>query len=318
MTQLAERIWDADANRPPSVDRTPLAHSRGLSEALGLDLHLKCEHLQTTGSFKFRGASNKIRTLKLDGYTGEVIAASSGNHGQAVALAARDSGLAARVYVPATASRAKIDAIRGYGARLELVGGTSVDAEEVARRAAEAEGKAFVSPYNDIDVIAGQGTIGVELLDQMADFDAVFVSVGGGGLIAGIGAAIKDRRPEVDIVGCWPVNAPALHECLRRGEIIEVAEEDTLSDGTAGGVEPGSVTLELCRQVIDSRTLVSEEEIAAAMREIALHERWMVEGAAGVALAGVARLADRYRGKKVVAIVCGRNIELGKFLKAVA
>jgi len=307
----------AHERRANNVLTTPLQHSPALSAQYGLDLYLKCEHIQTTGSFKFRGASNKLRLVKEDGSKGSVIAASSGNHGQAVALAARDAGIEARIFVPAAASPAKMAAIQAYGARLELVEGDSLAAEKHARSVAEQEGKTFVSPYNDFEVIAGQGTIGVELLEQLADFDAVFVSVGGGGLISGIGAAIKSERPNAELVGCWPENSPAMHECLKRGEIVDVAEESTLSDGTAGGIEPGTVTFELCRQYVDRRVLVSEAAIARAMHDVALQERWIVEGAAGVAIAGVAELADKYRGKRVVAVVCGRNITLAKFLAAV-
>ena len=262
MVELTQMIRQAHERRANNVLTTPLQHSPALSAQYGLDLYLKCEHIQTTGSFKFRGASNKLRLVKEDGSKGSVIAASSGNHGQAVALAARDAGIEARIFVPAAASPAKMAAIQAYGARLELVEGDSLAAEKHARSVAEQEGKTFVSPYNDFEVIAGQGTIGVELLEQLADFDAVFVSVGGGGLISGIGAAIKSERPNAELVGCWPENSPAMHECLKRGEIVDVAEESTLSDGTAGGIEPGTVTFELCRQYVDRRVLVSEAAIA--------------------------------------------------------
>jgi threonine dehydratase len=317
MSSLEQRIIEAHEQRARDMMTTPLSYSPCLSRAFGCELYLKCENHQTTGSFKYRGASNKLRILKREGLVGGVITASSGNHGQAVALAGRNANVPVTVYVAATASPAKMEAIKGYGAELVVLETDALDVEETARRIAEQAGKPFISPYNDLDVIAGQGTIGIELLDQLDEFDAVFASVGGGGLISGIGAAIKAQRPNVDIVGCWPQNSPALYEALERGEIIDVPESDTLSDGTAGGIEAGSITLGLCQQLLDAKVLVSEEAIATAMRDIAAYERWIVEGAAGVALAGLAAMAENYRGKCAIVILCGRNIALEKFLKAI-
>jgi len=175
----------------------------------------------------------------------------------------------------------------------------------------------FVSPYNDPQVIAGQGTIGMELFEQAPDLDAVFVAVGGGGLISGIGAALRVLKPGTEIIGCWPENDPALEQSLKAGEIIEVNARDTLSDGTAGGVEPGSISFPLCQALVTGTVLVSEDEIRAAMRDIASSERWIIEGAAAVAGAGMQKLAGRYQGKRVAVILCGRNIVLDKFLEAV-
>lgn len=317
-TELAEAIGEAHRERAQDVAVTPLTYSAALSDALGCELYLKCEHLQTTGSFKYRGATNKLRVLRRQGIRTGVVTASSGNHGQAVALAGRNAGIPVRVYVAANASPAKIAAIRSYGAELEVLDVDPLSVEVEARRIAGEAQLPFISPYNDLDVVAGQGTIGMELLDQLPDMDAIFASVGGGGLISGIAAAVKSKRPEARIVGCWPANSPAMYAALERGEIIDVPESDTLSDGTAGGVEQGSVTFGLCRRLIDEKVLVAEEAIARAMRDIAAAERWIVEGAAGVAVAGIAALAQEYRGKKVVAILCGRNIALKKFLGAIA
>src|SRR5262249_30433134 len=156
--------------------------------------------------------------------------------------------------------------IEGLGARIHHAGDDPLTAELAARRAAEESGRVFISPYNDLDVVAGQGTIAVEMLEQLPALDAVFVAVGGGGLIGGIGAYLKEAAPGCEIVGCWPENSPVMHECLRAGKIVEVPERPTLSESTAGGLEPGSVTFDLCRRVIDRSVLVTEEEILAAMR----------------------------------------------------
>jgi threonine dehydratase len=158
----------------------------------------------------------------------------------------------------------------------------------------------------------------MELHQQLPQVDAVFVAVGGGGMIAGIGTALKQLNPAIEIIGCWPANAPTLERSLKAGRIIEVDELDTLSDGTAGGVEPGSITFPLCQRVIDRTVLVSEAQIGQAMKAVAATERWIIEGAAGVALAGALKLAEEYRGKRIAVVLCGRNILLEKFVGAIA
>ncbi|MDT4863087.1 Phenylserine dehydratase [compost metagenome] len=186
-----------------------------------------------------------------------------------------------------------------------------------AARQAQLQGKPFISPYNDPEIIAGQGTIGMELFEQAPDLDAVFVAVGGGGMVSGIGAALRGLNPAIEVIGCWPANAPTLQRSLEVGEIIEMHEDDTISDGTAGGIEPDSITFPLCQRLLDRTVLVSEEEIKAAMRDVAASERWIIEGAAGVALAGMKKLAKEYRGKRVAVVLCGRNIVLEKYLGAI-
>jgi threonine dehydratase len=166
----------------------------------------------------------------------------------------------------------------------------------------------FISPYNDLEVMAGQGTIAVELLRQVPSLDAVFVAVGGGGLIGGIGAYIKSASPQTEVVGCWPGNSPVLYESIKAGRILHVHEEPTLSESTAGGLEPGSVTLKVCSQVIDSSVLVSEAEILDAMRRVRALKGWVIEGAAAVAVAAFLKEAERYRGKRVAVVICGANV----------
>ena len=172
----------------------------------------------------------------------------------------------------------------------------------------DTSGRVFISPYNDLDVVAGQGTIAVELHQQVPQLDAVFVAVGGGGLIGGIGSYLKSVSPSTEIVGCWPETSPVLYECLRAGRVIDVAERPTLSESTAGGLEPGSVTLPLCQSVIDRGILVSEAEIRAALRLILETEHWLVEGAAAVAVAAFRQDARRWDGKRVAIVLCGRNV----------
>lgn len=318
LNELTAAIRDAAVHRAPAVQRTPLVESAGLSRLIGCRVLLKSEHLQTTGSFKFRGASNKVRCLSAAERLAGVVTASSGNHGQALALAGRNAGIAVTVYASSAASPTKLDAIRGYGAQLVLVDGTSLDAELAARRDADRSGRRYVSPYNDLDVIAGQGMIGIELLEQADRLDAVFLSVGGGGLAAGVGAALKAGSASTQLVGCWPGNSPALLRALELGRIHDVLETETLSDGTAGGVEPDAVTFPLCRHVIDRRVAVDEAAIRRAMFAIAEHEHWMVEGAAGVALAGLMAMRDAFRDRTVAVVLCGRNIAASTFVAALA
>ena len=315
---LFERITQAHAAIRPQVPVTALERSSVLSATLGCEVLLKCEHLQPTGSFKIRGATNKIRLLAEDARRAGVITASTGNHGQAVARAGALAGVPVTVFVAAATVRSKMDAIRRLGAGLSIIDGNPLDAEIAARRSAAEQGKTYVAPYNDLDVMAGQGTLGVELSEQAPQLDAVFISVGGGGLIGGVGTALEHLSPNTKVVGVWPENSPCLLRALEAGRLFEVPESPTLSDGTAGGIEPGSVTFPICQSVIDATITVAESEIAAAMREIAAADHWMVEGAAGVALAGLIKAASAWQGRRVAVVLCGRNIAIDTFLGAVA
>jgi len=299
------------------VRKTPLDRSHMLSMLYECELFLKSEHLQHTGSFKFRGASNKIRLLTPEQKAQGVITASSGNHGQGMALAGATAGVPVTVFVSATASPLKLDAIRSYGATVNMIEKDALSVELEAAETAAREGITFVSPYNDEDVIAGQGTIAFEMLETEKNLDAIFVAVGGGGLISGIGAVMKNLSPKTHIIACWPKASVAMYASLQAGEIVEPEEQDTLSDGTAGGLEPGTMTFSICQAVINDCVLVSEEEIKAAMKTLARYERWMVEGAAGVAMAAFMQQADRWRGKRVAVVLCGKNITLEKFTGAV-
>lgn len=271
-------------------------------------MFLKLEHLQLTGSFKFRGATNKISQLSPYEAEAGIVTASNGNHGLAVAAAAKTRGVRAEVFVSSQVSRSKLERIRGYGACIREAGKDPLDAERAARKAAEQASKVYISPYNDGDVIAGQGTIAVELHKQLPKADAVFVTVGGGGLIGGIGAYLKAVSPKTEVVGCWPAHSPVLNACINAGRIIDVPEQPTISESTAGGLEAGSITLDLCGKVIDRAVLVSEDEILDAMRTVLEIEHWLIEGAAGVAVAAFLKEAEKYAGKTVVIVICGRNL----------
>lgn len=316
MSNLFDEIVSAHRLLRPQVRVTPLEHSPVLSQQLGCELYLKCDHLQLTGSFKLRGASNKLRLLGSEQRKRGVIAASSGNHGLAMAQAGKQAGVNVTVYVPESVAKVKKAAITALGAQVELVPGDGLNAELQGKATAAEQQKIYVSPYNDMQVIAGQGTCGMELVEQQPDLDAVFVAVGGGGYITGIGTVLQRLSPKTELIACWPENATSMYSALEAGEIFPVEEQETLSDGTAGGVEPGAITFSPCQQLIDRKVLVSEAQIKQAMRLLAASERWMIEGAAGVALAAAIKLAPEYQGKKVAVVLCGRNIDLDKYLKA--
>ena len=297
------------ANRiGPHIRETPLDHSPFFSELTGANVYLKLENLQYTGSFKLRGAFNKLLSLTPEERRAGGVAASSGNHGGAIAYAMRKLGITGVIFVPEQTSTAKVDAIRRAGAEVRFFGTDGLDTENHARAYANGHGMAYLSPYNDEQVICGQGSCGVEIARQLSPVDAVFVAVGGGGLIAGIGAFLKSVNQAVEVVSCQPEASRVMTESVRAGEILDLPSSPTLSDGTAGGIEAGAVTFDLCRDIVDRWVLVSEEQIAAAMRQFIDTHHMLLEGAAGVAIAGLLKIGEEFRGRNVVVVICGANI----------
>jgi threonine dehydratase len=233
-----------------------------------------------------------------------------------VATIGRKLGIPVEVFVSEHVDPVRKTRIESLQARVHTVPGDPLLAEQAARREAEQSGRTYVSPYNDRDVITGQGTIAVEILRQLAQsgaekLDAIFVAVGGGGLIGGIGLHLDSVSPETEVVGCWPENSPVLHECMRAGRIIDVPEKPTLSTSTAGGVEADSVTLKIASDVIDRSVMVSEEEILDAARRVYRDDEQLVEGAAAVAVAAFLKAAGDYAGNTVVIVICGGNANPG-------
>ncbi len=312
ITDISFQIAEATDRIVPFLVRTALEQCSALSTTSGTQVYLKCEHLQHTGSFKLRGAINKLMRLQKasNGCALEVIAASTGNHGLAVAYAAQKLNAQATIYLPQSTPSTTQAAIQSLGATIVPIKGDGLNAEIAARSRSETTGRPYISPYNDIDVIIGQGTIGYEMHQQMKDIDAVFMSVGGGGFISGVGAYLKAVKPDIKIVGCWPKNAPAMLESLQAGRIVDTLEKPTLSTATAGGVEPNSITFPLCQRLIDDYVTVSEGEIADGIKFIAEHEHWLIEGAAAVAVAAFTKMANHFRAKKVAIVLCGRNLNL--------
>lgn len=290
------------------VCETPLLYSSAFSDELDASVHFKLENRQTTGSFKLRGATNRLMTLTDDERSKGCVAASSGNHGAAVACAMQKLGTNGVIFVPMQTSSAKVDTIRNYGGEVLFFGTDGLDTEQHAREFAERNDMCYLSPYNDSQVIAGQGTCGVELLEQLPDVDTVFVAVGGGGLIAGVGSVLKSHDPNIRIIACQPEASPVMARSIQAGRIIEMPSEPTLSDGTAGGIEADAITFPLNQLVVDEFVLVAEDEIASAMRLFMEREGETIEGAAGVAVAGMLQQRESIRGQTVAVIICGGNI----------
>ncbi|RBO91227.1 pyridoxal-phosphate dependent enzyme [Pseudochrobactrum asaccharolyticum] len=296
------------------IETTPLIASREIGAETGSDLYFKAEHLQKTGSFKFRGAMSKITALPEDK---GVITASSGNHGIASAQAAALLNRPMTVYLGVGVSKAKLAKIRSYGIEVVLSGEDSGQAEVHAQEAAVKRGLTYVSPYNDEQIIAGQGTIGLELLEQAPRIDNVFIAMGGGGLISGIGSVLKSFSPQTKIYGVAAEASCALAVSMQEGKVVETEHLPTLADGVAGGMDDDSITLPLAIEVVDEVVTCSEDEIASALAQLAIKEHHLVEGAAGLALAGYLKVAEHCKGQVNVVLLCGGNFEFSTVLNVI-
>ena len=304
---LNESCQTAYNNIKEHIVKTPLIHSKNLSSISDSNVFLKLENLQHTGSFKLRGAMNKI--LNLPNKSISVVTASSGNHGAAVAYSLRNLKMKGLVYVPENSVPSKVKLIKKYGAKVRYSGNDFLIAESSAISYAKENNLSFVSPYNDIDVISGQGTIGVEMINQMKDLDVVFITVGGGGLISGVGGYLKSINSNIKIIGCSPENSPVMKISLNKGKIIEFDSLPTLSDGSAGGIERDSITYNFCEECIDDFYLVSEEEIIENIKFFIANEKLLIEGAAAVSVAAFLKNKKLFKGMNVGILICGGNIE---------
>jgi threonine dehydratase len=306
---IRAEVLAADLRIDPFVHRTRVERSPWLSEMCDGRVRLKMENHQHTGSFKFRGAMNNLLTMDAPARARGVVAASTGNHGAAVSRGSAALGCTAVIFAPETASPAKLDAIRAQGAEVRCVGDDCLQAEAAARAHATEHDLTYVSPYNDAMVVAGQGTIGRELEQQLDNIDVVFLAVGGGGLISGVGGYLHALDAGIEVLGASPRNSAVMHASLTAGELLDIPSLPTLSDGTAGGVEAGSITFEMCQSAIDDFVLVTEDEIRHALRETVSRHHTMIEGAAATAVAACLAVGDRFAGKDVVIVLCGANMD---------
>ena len=316
---LNQLILDASSRIKPFIRKTTFSYSEVFSKLLDGEVYFKLENQQFTGSFKARGALNKILTLNESGKSiSSVISASTGNHGAAAAYAARQVNIECNIYVPKGSSKAKISNMKNYGASINFFGIDSIEAEAKARDVSDKNQVPYVPPYNDLHIIAGQGTLGLEIRSQANELDIIIISLGGGGLMAGTASFLKSVWPNIKVIGCSPLNSAIMIHSMEAGKILELESLPTLSDGTAGGVEKESITFPLCCKLVDETVLISEKEIKDAMVFYIENECQLLEGAAGTAVAALIKMKDKLKGKKVGVVICGGNISIDTLKQAIS
>lgn len=300
-------IARASARIKEVISPTPLKLSRSLSVG-DTTVYYKMENLNPTGSFKLRGAANKILSMTEEERARGVVTASTGNHGAGVGYMCKHTGCKGTVFAPSDVSTAKYNGMIAYGVEVIKTDGDPINGEIASRKYAADNNIPFVSPYNDEKIVGGQGTIGFELFSEVQDLDAVFVSLGGGGLMSGIAIAMANLSPNTKIIACSPTNSKVMMDSVAAGEVLDLPSEPTLSDGTAGGVEMGTITFDYCRDYVDEYIDVSEQELIEGLRLFIDDTNTIGEGAVGVAVAGYLSQIERWNGKKVAIIACGGNI----------
>lgn len=302
-----DKIFQASTVLKDIIRPTPLAKAYGI--APNCSLYLKPENLQNTGSFKLRGSGYKIAMLSEEEKAKGVIACSAGNHAQGVALAATKCGISSLICLPDTAPLSKVEATKAYGADVCLVEGCYDDAYNRALQLKDEKGYTFVHPFDDEDVIAGQGTIGLEIVNEMDDIDAVIVPIGGGGLISGIAYAIKSIRPSIKVYGVQAAGAPSMYNSIKNGKIECLDSVSTIADGIAVK-KPGEHTFEYISKYVDDIALVTEDEISSAVLALIEKQKMVAEGAGAVSVAAAMYEKFPIAGKKVVSLISGGNIDV--------
>lgn len=304
-----EAIRDARLRLASSIYFSPCTLSATLSETTGYPVYLKLENLQRTGAFKERGALNKLLMLGEDERKRGVIAASAGNHAQGVAYHAKRNGISAKIVMPVMTPLVKVNATKGYGADVVLHGNGYDEAYEEACRIAALESLTFIHPFDDPTVIAGQGTIGLEVLEQLPDLEAIVVPIGGGGLISGIACALKESRSGIRVIGVQAARMPSMIEALRLHEVVRIAVNPTIADGIAVR-RAGELTLPMVERYVDEVVAVEEEEIASGILMLLEREKMLAEGAGAAAVAALVHHKTSLKNQKTVALVCGGNIDV--------
>ena len=297
----------ADRIKPYAL-KTPLIRQLKLESRFGCELYLKAENFQRVGAFKFRGAFNTLASLRETDDPSLVITSSSGNHGQAVAASGQILGIRVIVVMPENAVQVKVDAVRGYGGDIEFAGTTSPEREARAQEIGRETGGTVIGSFDDARIIAGQGTTGLEIVEQLADVDLVLVPVGGGGLISGIATAVKALRPDARIIGVEPEGASDTYQSLREGRRITIEHIDTIADGLRTS-SPGVLNFEIMKRLVDSIVLVSDDAIREAMRALAFDAKLTVEPSGAVAVAALLSGHVEVSAQKVVAVISGGNVD---------
>ena len=302
-------VYDARRSIEGEVKRTPLERSAFLSELCHGDVYLKLENRQTTNSFKIRGALAKMKRLSQEELRRGVVTASSGNHAQAVAICVERLKSHATIVVPVTTPKIKIERIRHQDVELVLHGDVYDVAEQFAKRLAKERSLTYLSPYNDPVVVAGQGTIGLEILEDCPKVDSIIVPVGGGGLLAGIATATKGVRPNIELLGVQPEGSAAMYHSLKAGKIIDVEIRETIADGLSGNVEKESVTFQVVQRYVDEILLFDERTIKRMIRLLWEKEGQVVEGSGAISIAPIVKTPDRFAGRRTVCVISGGNID---------
>ena len=311
-----EEILDAEARICHHVLQTPLFYSMHLSALNNGEVYLKLESEQYTGSFKARGALNKVLKLTNAQKDQGLITASTGNHAQGFARALTIAKANGTVYLPENAEKSKIEALKHYHVDLKFHGKDPLTTELFAKQIAKEKNHLWISPYNDMDIIAGQGTIASEITGKLSNIDVLLGCIGGGGMMSGVASWFKEKSPNTQIVGCLPKNSPEMYLSVREGKVVSLNKhQPTLSDGSAGGLEEDSITFPICQHSIDTYELISEDRIASSIKYMLNVHHKVIEGAAAVALASFIDCAQKYKNRRVVIIICGSNITASK-LKA--
>lgn len=300
------------------VKKTDILESAKLSQQTGANVFYKCENLQKTGSFKVRGACNKIASLTAEEKANGVIASSAGNHAQGVALGAQMTGIKATIVMPATAPLAKVTATKGYGAEVVLNGLVYDDAYAKAVEIQKETGATFLHPFNDKQVIAGQGTIALEIFEQLDNkVDTILCPIGGGGIVAGVAVAAKALNPNVKVIGVQTANIPSMHESMKNGQVTSAFKDTTIADGIAVKT-PGDMTFEIIKELVDEVVVVEEEEIAQGMLFLMENQKVVAEGSGAVSTAAL--LSKKYvpaKGENVVCIISGGNVDVNTLYRVI-
>ncbi len=305
-----DKVYHAHYVLKDAIRQTDMIYSPVLSEQSGCELYLKTENLQITGSFKVRGAYYKISQLTEKEKERGVVACSAGNHAQGVALASKKFGIKSIICMPDGAPISKVEATKSYGAEVELVPGVYDDAHNYAEKLKEEKGYTFIHPFDDVDVIAGQGTIGLEIIDQLKDVDAIVVPIGGGGLASGVAFAVKSLNPKVKVYGVQSNGAPSMLNSVEHHNIECLPSVSTIADGIAVK-EPGKLTFDLCSKYLDKIVSVTDDQVSAAILALIEKQKMIAEGAGAVGLAALmfGKIPD-IKGKKVVCLISGGNIDV--------
>jgi threonine dehydratase len=311
-------IQDARNSIRDQVKKTPLMRSQYLSSLTGSDVYLKLENLQVTNAFKIRGALNRLMKLTPDERARGIVAASSGNHAQAVGVGAEKLKLRATVVVPERTPKIKIDKIRQHKVELVVHGENYDYAEQYARALAREKGLTFVSAYNDEFVVAGQGTVGLEILEDLPTVNSIIAPVSGGSILSGVAVAAKSIKPSVEVLGAQPETVAAMYHCLKAGKIINIPMKPTIAEGLDGNIEQGCITFELVKKYVDEILLFKEDTIKEMIRILWEYDRQVVEASGAIAIAPIVETPKRFSGKRTVAIITGGNIDEAMFKSIVA